>query len=84
MNFWPLNSTTSRIPAQALHGLVSLLESYDLTAMEQHEIMESIVASSSNIVNLVQTITETFAKQNFDDKYDLEMSSTAGCNILCC
>ncbi len=62
-------------PAQAIQGLVSLLESYDLTAMEQHEIMESIVASSSNIVNLVQTITETFAKQNFDDKYHLEMAS---------
>lgn len=62
-------------PAQAIQGLVSLLESYDLTAMEQQEIMESIIASSSNIVNLVQAITETFANQNFDDEYIMSLSS---------
>ena len=62
-------------PANAIHGLVELLESYDLTATEQQEIMESIVASSENIVELVQSISETFAKENFDDEYIFEMSS---------
>ncbi|GAB4135638.1 MAG: hypothetical protein Fur0015_08420 [Ignavibacteriales bacterium] len=62
-------------PANAIHGLVELLESYDLTATEQQEIMESIVASSANIVELVQSISETFARENFDDEYIFEMSS---------
>lgn len=62
-------------PANAIQGLVELLESYDLTATEQQEIMESIVASSENIVELVQSISETFAKESFDDEYVFELSS---------
>lgn len=61
-------------PANAIHGLVELLESYDLTATEQQEIMESLVASSEAIVELVQNISETFAKENFDDEYVFENS----------
>ena len=37
-------------PASAIKGLIELLESYDLTATEQQEIMESLVASSSSLV----------------------------------
>lgn len=62
-------------PANAIHGLVELLESYDLTASEQQEIMESLVESSTTIVDLIQNISETFAKENFDDEYIMENSS---------
>lgn len=59
-------------PANAIHGLVELLESYDLTASEQQEIMESLVASSEAIVELVQNISETFAKESFEEEYVFE------------
>ncbi|MBN1301958.1 MAG: HAMP domain-containing histidine kinase [Melioribacteraceae bacterium] len=62
-------------PAQAIQGFVELLESYDLTAQEQQEIMESIVLSTGNIMELVQSISETFAKENFEDEYIMELSS---------
>jgi signal transduction histidine kinase len=61
-------------PANAIKGLVELLEDYDLTAQEQQEIMTSIVESSGNMIELVQAITEAFAKEKFDDEYILELA----------
>ena len=61
-------------PANAIKGLVELLEDYDLTASEQQEIMTSIIESSGNMIELVQAITEAFAKEKFDDEYIMELA----------
>ncbi|MCX7875500.1 MAG: HAMP domain-containing histidine kinase [Melioribacteraceae bacterium] len=49
-------------PASAIKGYIELLNSYELTANEQHEIMESLVASSDDIVKLSQKMCTIIAK----------------------
>ena len=61
-------------PASAIKGLIELLESYDLTATEQQEIMESLVASSSSIIDLVQEMSVSFAKKSYDEEYIMKLS----------
>ena len=62
-------------PAGAIQGLVEILNSYDLTANEQNELMESLVESSSSILDLAQGISESFANQEFEDHLNLKNSS---------
>ncbi len=61
-------------PANAIKGLVELLEDYDLTTQEQQEIMTSIVESSGNMIELVQAISDAFANEKFDDEYIMELA----------
>lgn len=49
-------------PASAIKGYIELLNSYDLNAKEQQEIMESLVASSDDIVKLSQQMCTIIAK----------------------
>ncbi len=44
-------------PAGLIRGLVELLRSYDLTAQEQQEIMEDLMATSSRILSLAQEVS---------------------------
>ncbi len=46
-------------PVSAIKGYLDLLDSYDLTAQEQQEIMSGLMASSDKIVRLAQEIAET-------------------------
>ena len=62
-------------PAAAIQSLVELLNSYDLTACEQNEIMESLVCTSTSILELAQGISESFAKQEFDEGLKFQQSS---------
>lgn len=55
-------------PASAVHGFIELLQSYDLNAHEQQEVLESLIASSSRVLELAQEVSETFAKQEYDNK----------------
>lgn len=50
-------------PAAAIKGFVELLESYDLNANEQQEIMHSLVDTSSKILELAQEMSVVLAKQ---------------------
>ena len=45
-------------PASAIQGFVKLLESYDTTAQDQHEIMEGLFNTSNRIIRLVEDVTK--------------------------
>lgn len=45
-------------PASAIQGFVKLLESYDLTTKDQHEIMEGLFNTSNRIIRLVDDVTK--------------------------
>lgn len=49
-------------PASAIKGYIELLNSYELNANEQQEIMESLVASSDDIVKLSQKMCTIIAE----------------------
>ncbi|PKL83400.1 MAG: hypothetical protein CVV24_05135 [Ignavibacteriae bacterium HGW-Ignavibacteriae-3] len=49
-------------PASAIRGYIELLNSYDLNATEQHDIMVSLVASSEDIVKRSQDMCTILAK----------------------
>lgn len=49
-------------PASAIRGYIELLNSFDLNAQEQQEIMTSLVASSEDIVKLSQDMCKIIAK----------------------
>lgn len=59
-------------PASAIKSYIDLLNSYDLNATEQQEIMTSLVASSDDIVKLTQQICLVIAK----DKPDITLKFT--------
>jgi signal transduction histidine kinase len=49
-------------PASAIRGCIDLLNSYDLNANEQQEIMSSLMISSENIVKLSQNMCQIMAR----------------------
>ncbi len=49
-------------PASAIRGCIDLLNSYDLNATEQQEIMSSLMISSENIVKLSQNMCQIIAR----------------------
>ena len=49
-------------PVSAIRGYIELLNSYDLNATEQNEIMTSLVNSSENIVKLTQSMCTIIAQ----------------------
>jgi signal transduction histidine kinase len=49
-------------PVSAIRGYIELLNSYDLNATEQHEIMSSLVTSSENVVKLTQSMCTIIAQ----------------------
>lgn len=55
-------------PASAIKGLVELLNSYELTATEQNEIMQSLVRSSENILRLSQQVSESISRNNYSNE----------------
>ena len=62
-------------PASTIKGLIELLDSYDLTASEQQEIMESLVASSETIFQLTQELSSTISKEGPKNKVELVEAS---------
>lgn len=50
-------------PASLIKGLVELLRSYDLSAEEQHNIMQDLVATSSKILQLASEISRVMAME---------------------
>ncbi len=62
-------------PAAAIKGFVELLESYDLNANEQQEIIQSLVETSSQIVKLTHTISLEIAKAKSEIVVHKEISS---------
>jgi len=62
-------------PASVIQSLIQLMESYDLTATEQHEIMQTLVESTQNIIKLSREMTEVIARQKEDKILDLEDAS---------
>ncbi len=62
-------------PAAAIQGYIQLLNSYELNANEQHEIMVSLASSSENIVKLSQNMCEIIAKSMPEPKLGLAQTS---------
>jgi len=50
-------------PASAIKGCIDLLNSYDLNATEQQEIMSSLIISSENICKLSQNMCQIIARK---------------------
>lgn len=61
-------------PASLIKSLVDLLRSYDLTAVEQHEIMNDIFETTTKIVNLSQEVSRILALEGtkLNLKLDIE------------
>ncbi len=62
-------------PASAIHGYLELLESYDLTASEQQEIIQNMLQSAEQIFKLTKEITEVVANENPEPVLKREMTS---------
>ncbi len=62
-------------PISAIKSYLDLLDSYDLTASEQQEIMEGLMASSERIVKLAKEITEVIVADEVTEQLDLEVCS---------
>ncbi|MEW6654071.1 MAG: HAMP domain-containing sensor histidine kinase, partial [Bacteroidota bacterium] len=62
-------------PASAIRGYIELLNSYELNANEQQEIMASLVASSEDIVKLSQEMCVIIAKAMPEPKLKLQTAS---------
>lgn len=62
-------------PASAIQNFVSLLNSYDLNAVEQHQIMESLVTTSSRILKLAEEVSHVMSVESrlFKVKYNKYM-----------
>ena len=50
-------------PLSAMRGYIELLNSYELNATEQHEVMSSLVSSSENICKLTQSMCTIIAQE---------------------
>lgn len=62
-------------PASAIRGYIELLNSYELNANEQQEIMASLVASSEDIVKLSQDMCVIIAKAMPEPKLKFQEAS---------
>lgn len=62
-------------PASAIKGLIQLLDDFDLTAQEQHEIMEGIVASSESIFKLTEELSSSISNEVEEDFIKIESAS---------
>ncbi len=59
-------------PAGLIKSLVELLKSYDLSAVEQREIIEDIVTTTNRIVNLSQEVTKILALESSAMRMDFD------------
>lgn len=62
-------------PAGIIKGLVDLLRSYDLTAVEQQEIMQELVNTSTKILSLSQEVSRVIALESGKLKLDIMRAS---------
>jgi signal transduction histidine kinase len=62
-------------PASAIRGYIELLNSYDLNAQEQQDIMVSLVASSEEVIKLSQDMCTLIAKAMPEPKLKFSASS---------
>lgn len=62
-------------PVSAIRGYIELLNSYDLNAQEQNEIMTSLVASSENIVKLTQSMCTIIAQDRPEPTLKFQQTS---------
>lgn len=62
-------------PASAIKSYLELIQSYDLNAVEQNEIMESMIRSSEQIVELAHELTTVIAKTKPEKMLNLETGS---------
>ena len=62
-------------PAAAIKGLVQLLDDFDLTAQEQQEIMEGILASSESIFKLTEELSSSISDEKDQNSINLENAS---------
>ncbi|MBU0474514.1 MAG: hypothetical protein KKF62_10150, partial [Bacteroidetes bacterium] len=62
-------------PAAAMKGLIQLLDDFDLTAQEQQEIMEGLVASSESIFKLTEELSTSISNNTEQNLITLEDAS---------
>lgn len=59
-------------PINAIRGYIELIKSYDLTAQEQQEIMDSLTSSADKIIRLSHEMTEVINTGDFIPEEDRE------------
>lgn len=64
-------------PASAINGYIELLDKYDLNAVEQQDILQSLAASSLQIINLSHKMTKVLTAKKKEEAEDLEIQSTS-------
>lgn len=64
-------------PASAINGYIELLDKYDLNAVEQQDILQSLAASSLQIINLSHKMTKVLTAKRKEDADELEIQSTS-------
>jgi signal transduction histidine kinase len=62
-------------PASAIRGYIELLNSYDLNATEQHDIMTSLVETSESIVQMSQSMCTLITKNMPEPKFKITPGS---------
>jgi len=62
-------------PAAAMKGLIQLLDDFDLTAQEQQEIMEGLVASSESIFKLTEELSTSISNNTEQNLVNIEDAS---------
>lgn len=62
-------------PVSVIRSLIQLLESYDLSAKEQQEIMQTLIDSSENIIKLTREMTLVISKQKAENYLAIESTS---------
>ena len=58
-------------PASAIKNFIELLESYDLNAQEQHEIMNGLLETSTHILNLADEVSKIMSVEKSNFKLEL-------------
>jgi len=64
-------------PASAINGYIELLDKYDLNAVEQQDILQSLAASSLQIINLSHKMTKVLTAKHKEEADELEIQSTS-------
>ncbi len=62
----------------AIRSLVELLNSYDLNAQEQQEVMQSLVSSSDNLIRLANEITTIARQEATAPRYEFTVTTLKG------
>ncbi|HRI45866.1 MAG TPA: ATP-binding protein [Ignavibacteriaceae bacterium] len=69
-------------PASAINGYIDLLNRYDFNAMEQQDILQSLAASSMQIISLSQKMSKVLIAKRKEEADELNLNKTSLKSII--